>query len=164
MTGLAQPCDVGIQRPYKLSIKKSQLNDIIEETLAHLKNEGDPATFKLDTRIKTLRDPSVSWFVKAWNDINKPALVKKAFEHCAVRGGFNLGFDSITSSAALRVLRDLPRTDPVLWNKIKADCVIMNEDDDYPVHVASDDECPFSDDELLATEITGMTPRSSPLL
>lgn len=76
-TGLAQPCDVGMQRPYKLSIKKSQLQDTINETLAHLEVSEDPSTLKLDSRIGTLRDRSVAWGVKAWNDVNNPELIQK---------------------------------------------------------------------------------------
>ncbi|KAI0311263.1 hypothetical protein OF83DRAFT_1069115 [Amylostereum chailletii] len=119
MIGLAQPCDVGIQRPYKLSIKKSQLNDIVRETLDHLEQDKDPETFRLDTCIKTLWDRSVSWFVNAWEDINKPELVKKV-------NGFDLSFESLTSPAALKILCNLNHTDPELWAK----------------------ECPFEEDEL----------------
>lgn len=71
-TGLAQPCDVGIQRPYKLSIKRSQLQDVVSETLTHLKADDDPSSLKLDSRIGTLRDRAVAWTVKAWKDINHP--------------------------------------------------------------------------------------------
>ncbi|KZV59291.1 hypothetical protein PENSPDRAFT_595721, partial [Peniophora sp. CONT] len=77
MTGLAQPCDVGIQRVYKLSIKNSQLNDVVAETMEYLEEERDPALFLLDTRIAVLRDCSVSWLVQAWHTINQPELVKK---------------------------------------------------------------------------------------
>lgn len=77
MTGLAQPCDVGIQRIYKLSIKTSQLDDVVAETMDYLEEEHDPALFRLDTRIATLRDRSVSWLVWAWHSISQPELVKK---------------------------------------------------------------------------------------
>ncbi|TFY76373.1 hypothetical protein EWM64_g7638 [Hericium alpestre] len=77
-TGLAQPCDVRIQQPYKLSIKRSQLDDIISETLAHLESNGDPMELKLDSCIGTLRDRSVAWFVKAWKEINQVELMKKS--------------------------------------------------------------------------------------
>ncbi|VDC03285.1 unnamed protein product [Peniophora sp. CBMAI 1063] len=121
MTGLAQPCDVGIQRPFKLSIKRSQLDDIVAEILAHLNGGADPTQLHLDTHIGTLRNRSVSWFVRAWQEINQPELVRKAFQRCVVRGGFNLSFESITSSAALKLVRKLPRTDPETWAKVIAD-------------------------------------------
>jgi hypothetical protein len=36
-TGIAQPCDVGVQHPFKLAIKRSQHADIVEESLLLLK-------------------------------------------------------------------------------------------------------------------------------
>lgn len=57
----------------------------------------------------------------------------QAFERCEVRGGFNLSFESLTSAAALRVLRELPRSDPELWVKISGDDVASDggaEDED----------------------------------
>lgn len=76
-TGIAQPCDVGIQHPFKLSIKQSQHADLVEETLQYLSKGTDPAKLRLDTRVGTLRDRSVAWLVKAWRAINNTALVKK---------------------------------------------------------------------------------------
>ncbi|KAF8231623.1 hypothetical protein L208DRAFT_1276086 [Tricholoma matsutake] len=39
-TGVAQPCDVGIQRPWKLSIKRSYHEDIISEIVDQLKDKA----------------------------------------------------------------------------------------------------------------------------
>lgn len=55
-TGLAQPCDVGIQRPFKLSIKQSYHEDIVNEVLKQI-DSGEPLT-SLNNCIKTLRDRS----------------------------------------------------------------------------------------------------------
>ncbi|VDC03846.1 unnamed protein product [Peniophora sp. CBMAI 1063] len=107
MTGLAQPCDVGIQRPYKLAIRQGQQQHIINETLQHLRSGAVATAIRLDNRIGTLRDCAVSWFTNAWNAINQPSLVKKAFEKCIVRNGFNLSFKSLTSPAALKIVRDV---------------------------------------------------------
>ncbi|TFY76133.1 hypothetical protein EWM64_g7880 [Hericium alpestre] len=146
-TGLAQPCDVRIQQPYKLSIKRSQLDDIISETLAHLESNGDPMELKLDSCIGTLRDRSVAWFVKAWKEINQVELMKKSFEHCTVCSRFNLSFESLTSLAMLKVLQELPQTDPVLWAKISSE--LGSELDNVEVvadTALADDEDPFLDD------------------
>ncbi|KAA1469646.1 hypothetical protein DENSPDRAFT_816722 [Dentipellis sp. KUC8613] len=148
MTGLAQPCDVGIQRPYKLSIRKSQLQDIVDETLEHLENGEDPSDLKLDTRIGTLRKRSVSWFVKAWHDINEPNLVKKAFERCTARDSFNLSFKSLTSLPALKVLQELPRKNPKLWSEIsynEEDASSEAGDDDSDAETALGDSDSDSD-------------------
>lgn len=76
-TGLGQPCDVGIQRVYKHSIRRSQLDDIVREMTAHLERGGTPETLKLDTTIGTLRDRSPRWFIKAYKDTDNPELVRK---------------------------------------------------------------------------------------
>ena len=76
-TGIAQPCDVGIQRPLKLSIKRSQHADVVDETLGYLENGTDPAELRIDTRIGTLRNRTVGWMVRAYHAINKPELVRK---------------------------------------------------------------------------------------
>lgn len=53
-TGLAQTCNVGIQRPYKLSIKHSQLDGIVKEALVHLDAGRSPKTLKLNISIGVL--------------------------------------------------------------------------------------------------------------
>ncbi|KIK07128.1 hypothetical protein K443DRAFT_87893, partial [Laccaria amethystina LaAM-08-1] len=74
-TGDAQPCDVGIQRLFKLLIRRSYHEDIVNEVLQHL-DSGRPLT-TLDTRMPTLRDRSPRWLWNAYQAINKPELVKK---------------------------------------------------------------------------------------
>ena len=76
-TGVAQPCDVDLQRVIKLEIKRRQHADIVDETLALLGNGTPAAELKLDTRIGTLRDRSINWFVHSYNTVNKPEIVKK---------------------------------------------------------------------------------------
>lgn len=83
-TGLGQPCDVGIQRVYKHSIRRSQLEDIVREMSFHLEGGGTPETLKLDTTIGTLRDRSPHWFVKAYNDTNDRDLILKACTSCSL--------------------------------------------------------------------------------
>ena len=134
-TGIAQPCDVGIQRPLKLSIKHSQHADVVDETLGYLKDGTDPAELQIDTRIGTLRDRTVGWMVRAYHTINKPELVRKvriigfwpwirlsflfqAFEMCKAGKGFNLSFESITNHKTLLLLCDIQKNKPELWSKI----------------------------------------------
>jgi hypothetical protein len=54
-TGLFQPCDVGIQRPFKQAIKRAQLADIVNSTIEHLRVNEDPAALELDVTIGKLR-------------------------------------------------------------------------------------------------------------
>jgi hypothetical protein len=72
-TGIFQPCDVGIQRPFKLSTKKSYHEDIMTE---FMKNKGQ-STVVLDTTLPIVRDRSVRWLWNAWKAISNKALVKK---------------------------------------------------------------------------------------
>ena len=74
-TGLFQPCDVGIQRPFKLSVKRSYHEDIVNEVLTKI-DAGEPMT-SLDNRIKTLRDRTPRWLWNAYQAVNKPELVRK---------------------------------------------------------------------------------------
>jgi hypothetical protein len=75
-TGVAQPCDVGIQRPFKLSIKQSYHEDVIQELLQQM-NSGSKAKDELtiETRLPILRDRSTGWLLSAFKAINHEALV-----------------------------------------------------------------------------------------
>jgi hypothetical protein len=56
-TGVHQPCDVGIQRPFKLSVKRSYHEDIVKEILAQM--DKGKTTLKIDDRLPVLRNRSV---------------------------------------------------------------------------------------------------------
>ncbi|KAG1876946.1 hypothetical protein C8R48DRAFT_591009, partial [Suillus tomentosus] len=76
-TGVAQPCDVGIQHPLKLAIKELQHEDIVAETLTQLTAGRTADKIRLDVTKGTLRDRSVRWVVEAYKLINKPDIVQK---------------------------------------------------------------------------------------
>ncbi|EIW84468.1 hypothetical protein CONPUDRAFT_151487, partial [Coniophora puteana RWD-64-598 SS2] len=99
-------------------IKRSQLQDTVNEALQQLEAGADPSTLRLDSKVATQRDRSVAWVLNGWKAINKPEVVRGAFSRCTVRGGFSLSFDSLTSPSALRILREIPRSDPTLWDRI----------------------------------------------
>ena len=61
-TGVDQPCDVGIQRPLKLSMRKSYHEDIVNEFSKEL--EKGNSTPHLKDQLGVLRDRSVRWL---WN-------------------------------------------------------------------------------------------------
>jgi hypothetical protein len=75
-TGVHQPCDVGIQRPLKLSIRKSYHEDIVNEFVSEL-NKGNNSP-SLKEALGVIRDRSVQWLWNAYNTINNEKLVKKA--------------------------------------------------------------------------------------
>jgi DDE superfamily endonuclease len=73
-TSVGQPADVGIQRPFKLLAKRSFHEDIVNEFSEQLrKGKGD---IVVDDRIGVLRDRSLEWVAKAFNVINKKAIIQ----------------------------------------------------------------------------------------
>lgn len=83
-TGVAQPCDVGIQRPLKLSARRSYHEDVVNDFVAQLESGADEIT--VDKRVGGLRNRSVRWLVNAYKTINNEELVKKVMhspEHIA---------------------------------------------------------------------------------
>ena len=77
LTGKMQPCDVGIQRPLKLDLKRSCLADMVDETRQYLKSGIDSKNIVLDKTIGTLRDRIPAWLISAHKRINDPALIRK---------------------------------------------------------------------------------------
>ncbi|KAF9019112.1 hypothetical protein BDZ89DRAFT_959514, partial [Hymenopellis radicata] len=74
-TGVDQPCDVGIQRPLKLSLKRSYHQDIVEAFLEQIREEQD--IVRLDDNLGALRDRSVQWLWCAHVALSDVELVKK---------------------------------------------------------------------------------------
>ena len=74
-TGVHQPCDVGIQRPLKLSIRKTYHEDVVEDLLSDA-NKGT-STPKLKEGLKDLRDRTPRWMWNAYKALDDKKLVKK---------------------------------------------------------------------------------------
>lgn len=74
-TGVFQPCDVGMQRPMKLSIKKSYHEEVVKEVLGQVK--WNQLCVILSKEIATHRNRSVRWLVNTYHILNNPWLVKK---------------------------------------------------------------------------------------
>lgn len=73
-TGVGQPLDVGINRPFKQSIKVSYHADLVDDFLGQMKeNQG----LAFDTHIGPLRDASVGWLWNAYQVIQKEELIRK---------------------------------------------------------------------------------------
>ncbi|OJA16344.1 hypothetical protein AZE42_10870 [Rhizopogon vesiculosus] len=99
-----------------------QHGDIVSETVSQLAAGKTPNDVRLDVTKPILCDRSVRWFVKAFKLINKPDIIQKASLLCAAGtdNTCNLSFDSLTSVKARRMLRDLPRTAPDMWERIQS--------------------------------------------
>lgn len=74
-TSVAQPCDVGIQRPFKHSIKRSYHKDVVSNILAQMDNGDD--SMHIDTRLAVLRNASTRWLWNAYRALSNRELVKK---------------------------------------------------------------------------------------
>lgn len=75
-TGVHQPCDVGIQRPLKLSIRKSYHEDIVIELLSEL-DKGGECTPTLKDSLGVIRNRSVRWMWNAYQALSNKELVSK---------------------------------------------------------------------------------------
>ncbi len=80
-TGLFQPCDVGLQRIFKHSLKISAHDDVVQEVLGQLKEGKAVSDIKIETTLGVLRDRTVHWLWTAFNTLNKPEIVKKVSYH-----------------------------------------------------------------------------------
>jgi DDE superfamily endonuclease len=78
-TGISQPLDIGINRPFKQSIKVSYHADLVDDFLGQMKENR---ALEFDTHIGPLRDASVGWIWNAYQVIQREELVKKVwFRH-----------------------------------------------------------------------------------
>ena len=82
-TGVAQPCDVGIQRFLKLSTKRSYHEDIVIDIGNQI--DAGKTTLSVDDHLGTMRDSSVRWLWNAFNAINNKELVKKVSSTHTIR-------------------------------------------------------------------------------
>ena len=76
-TGIFQPCDVGIQCVFKLAIRRSALQDVINGTMEQLGSGVEPSKVEFEKRLGVVWDCSVRWLVNGYEAINNPELVKK---------------------------------------------------------------------------------------
>ena len=76
-TGIFQPCDVGIQQVLKLAIKRTALQDVINDTTEQLNSGVDPSAVTFEKKLPVVRDHSIRWLVNAYEAINNPELIKK---------------------------------------------------------------------------------------
>ncbi|KIL57393.1 hypothetical protein M378DRAFT_88004 [Amanita muscaria Koide BX008] len=79
-TGIWQPLDVGIQRVLKLSLRRSAHRDIITEVTTHLEGENSSGLILLDVKLGTLRNRSVGWLVRAYQELDDQNLIKKVIQ------------------------------------------------------------------------------------
>ncbi|RDB28396.1 hypothetical protein Hypma_014788, partial [Hypsizygus marmoreus] len=79
--------------------------------------EGKPEVLKFGESLGALQDYSVWWLLNAHKVLNKPAIIKKAFELCVVRG-WNLSHECLKGYKANEKLLSLKHEDPKFWNEL----------------------------------------------
>ncbi|KAG6850928.1 hypothetical protein C0991_009934 [Blastosporella zonata] len=140
-TGVLQPCNVGIQRPFKLSLKQSYHEDIVNE-MSEQMGHDDPLT--VDDCIATMHNRTPRWLWNAYNSINNKELVKKqAFEMCTIRN-WDLSYECLTGYKIQSCLRELKETDPQFWSELtcgSSGVVVPNAQQKDPASLEDD----FSD-------------------
>jgi hypothetical protein len=128
-TGVAQPCDVGIQRAFKHVTNQCFLEDVVKMALTQIDN-GEK--INIDDGLPLLRDASVRWIWKAYESLNKPEIVKKvsgsegncvgsndspcsqAFKLCIVRN-FDLSHETLRSFEMQEKLHQLHEANDPFW-------------------------------------------------
>jgi DDE superfamily endonuclease len=76
-TGVFQPCDVGIQRVFKHSLKRSYHQDVVTEILDQIDSGNE--TIIVEKKLGVLRDRSVGWLWDAYETLKNEQTVKKVF-------------------------------------------------------------------------------------
>jgi hypothetical protein len=73
-TGVAQPCDVGVQRLFKHITSQCYVEDVVAMTLTKIDN-GEQVL--IDDRLGTLRNASVRWIWTAHQRLDKKDIIEK---------------------------------------------------------------------------------------
>ena len=124
-TGIFQPCDVGLQRLFKHSVKQSASEFFIQHVHKERSSGVAPGKIRLPTKLGELRDQTPAWCVKGVDFLNSPpnsnmqgaSIGASSWRNCRA-GPWNLSYDSITSTAALDEWFHLP---PEYRTKIEGD-------------------------------------------
>jgi hypothetical protein len=132
-TGVAQPCDVGIQRLFKHTTNRAYLEDVVAAILTQIDGKTEKITF--DDHLPILRDASVRWMWLAYQALNKVDIMQKvsyqqirtseneglpdtqAFELCVVRE-WDLSYATLRSFNMQDSLRKLRDDDPEFWSQL----------------------------------------------
>jgi hypothetical protein len=77
-TGIGQPLDVGINRPFKHAVKVAYHSWLVETLL---EQRGNKQKLDLDTTLPVLRDASVGWLWEGYKAIENKDLILKVSAH-----------------------------------------------------------------------------------
>ncbi|KAF5323141.1 hypothetical protein D9758_018984 [Tetrapyrgos nigripes] len=106
-TPVGQPCDVGMQHPFKLAVKKSYQEDVVNEALEQIQ-KGEKSAFSNCKFCET--NPTDSANPRSWN----------------------YSWDSLSSYEARAKLRDIQREDPDFYASLIRPEPLSPDDEDIP--------------------------------
>jgi hypothetical protein len=87
-TGVFQACDVGIQRIFKHSLKRSYHADIVSDILGQVRDKVTKV--EIDKHVEVWRDRSVQWLWDAYKTLNNEKTVKKVTTHPCISSSADL--------------------------------------------------------------------------
>ncbi len=168
---LFQPCDVGLQRLFKHTVKQLASQFFGNHVQRKRINGTTHEDICLPTKIGVLRDATLFWIMNAIQYLNTPPLnisddpnyINASFwKNCKVRQ-WDLSYDSITSDMALS---EWFKKSAEFWAKIEESEpfitpleIPLEEDDEEAVDGRNDEDVPM---ELSTLIVTGVDDRSLP--
>jgi hypothetical protein len=120
-TGIAQPADVGQQRPVKHRLRQETTNFMVAQHMAQMSEGISPEHVKFVTSLPVLRDASVGAISRVYDWLNSPdghEITRRAWANCKVRNCSLLG-EYLTSKEAKGHLRQYLATHKNLRDEIE---------------------------------------------
>ncbi|KAJ6615663.1 hypothetical protein B0H10DRAFT_2255135 [Mycena sp. CBHHK59/15] len=140
-------------------MKCSSHRDVVDEATALLNPDEaddnatiDPTLLKLDTTLPVLRNRCIGWMVDAFHTCNNKELILKAYELCSV-GPFNCSHASLTSTAALAALRDLPKTNCALHCELTGEAEAREEIVNEDLFAENEEDLTYNDESDVPIEV-----------
>lgn len=107
-TGIFQPCDVGLQRLFKQSVKQSASQFFVKHVQDERLKGIAPGKIRFPIKLGQLRDQTPTWCTTgvdflnsiSKNDGDNSSIGASAWRNCRA-GPWNLSYDCITSTAAI---------------------------------------------------------------
>ncbi len=104
-TGKAQPADVGLQRPFKHTIKSAFTYWLTDEIHHTIKGGKAPSEVKINTSIVTLKPLLVDWTWQSWYKLKgKRDVIRQGWERC----GLGKVLDKAQQAEAMRYCLNEP--------------------------------------------------------
>jgi hypothetical protein len=101
-TSVFQPGDVILQRPFKHSFRQ-QFDMHTSQDIGKQLDERDLEEVKLKTKMTALKPLICSWLHQAWQDVNKPSMIKKGWAMCGLDRAFHKVFQTNSMDENMKI-------------------------------------------------------------